>query len=363
MQRYTNRFNRPILPDWNSLAIFAHGSKALSTQASSEINMEILVSVIIPVYKAEKYLDRFLQSIRRQTMKGVEYIFVDDASPDRSAEFILNFFEANPIEGSECRLVTNPKNKGVGFSRQHGLDHARGKYVIHADPDDWLEPHYLEALYDKAVEENADITFCDIFIEYSDRQIVSAQCPKAENSDRLIAEICRGDILASCWNKLVKRQTIEQAGARFAEGVNVCEDLLFFLQLSRINLKIAKVHAPLYHYDRFTNSNSIQRSMLPDHLEQDNKLIEAVGHILADKKYEIPRGNFISSALFHIFEISPYSNGEFRRRYGEYWKYISANDSFSIAKKGILWFACHGCYRPAIRFYKTVKRIFPSQQT
>ena len=151
-------------------------------------------------------------------MKGVEYIFVDDASPDRSAELIFNFFEANPIEGSECRLVANPKNEGVGFSRQHGLDHARGKYVIHADPDDWLEPHYLEALYDKAVEENADITFCDIFIEYSDRQIVSAQCPKAENSDRLIAEICRGDILASCWNKLVKRQTIEQAGARFAEG-------------------------------------------------------------------------------------------------------------------------------------------------
>ena len=144
------------------------------------------------------------------------------------------------------------------------------------------------------------ITFCDIFIEYSDRQIVSAQCPKAENSDRLTAEICRGDILASCWNKLVKRQTIEQAGARFAEGVNVCEDLLFFLQVSRRSIRIAKVHAPLYHYDRFTNSNSIQRSMLPDHLEQDNKLIEAVGHILADKKYEIPRGNFISSALFHI---------------------------------------------------------------
>ncbi len=338
------------------MAIFARIGYA-QTSLISKTLMEILISVIIPVYKAEKYIDRFLQSVGRQTMKGVEYIFVDDSSPDRSAEIIHLFFENNPLAGSEYRIITNPRNSGVGFSRQAGLDNARGKYVIQADPDDWLEPQYLEALYNKAVEENADITLCNIFIEYSDRQIVSKQCPVADDSDSLIAGICRGDILASCWNKLVRRETIALSEAHFVEGVNVCEDLLFFLQLSRQNLKIAKVHKALYHYDRFTNSNSIQRHMLPDHLGQDNKLIESVSHILGDKKYEIPRGNFISSALFHIFEISPYSSREFRRRYGRYWSCIASNDSFSIAKKSILWLSCNGLYRPAIFVYKSIKRV------
>jgi len=319
--------------------------------------VEILVSVILPVYKADKYIERCLCSIGAQTMSGVEYIFVDDASPDRSSAIISDFFERNPLDGSEYRIITNKKNSGVGFSRQNGLDNARGKYVIHVDPDDWLEPDYLEKLYKTAEADNADITFCDIYIEYSDKQIRSGQCPETTDGNGLIAEICDGKIYASCWNKLVRRKTIENSGARFIPGVNVCEDVLFFLQLSREDIAITGIHEALYHYDRFTNSNSIQRHMLPDHLEQDNNLIEAVGNILSEKKYDNPRGNFISSVLFHIFEISNYSNSEFRQRYAAYRKCVVANESYSLAKKSILWLSCRGLYRQARFIYKLLKRI------
>lgn len=319
--------------------------------------MNIIVTVILPVYKAEKYIDRCLRSISNQTFKGAEYIFIDDASPDRSADIIRDFFEAHPLDGSEYRIISNPKNSGVGFSRQNGLDNARGKYVIHVDPDDWIEPDYLEKLHCTAEKENADITFCDIFIEYSDRQILSRQCPEAITGDGLIAEFCDSRIYASCWNKLVRRDAIKTSGAHFLPGINVCEDVLFFLQLARGDIRIANVHEALYHYDRFTNSNSIQRHMLPDHLEQDNNLIKAVSFILSDPRYDSPRGNFISSALFHIFEISSYSNSEFRQRYLSFWKYIAANESYSMAKKSILWLSCHGLYRPARLLYKVLKRI------
>ena len=316
-----------------------------------------VISVILPVYKAESYIRRCLRSISAQTMKGVEYIFVDDASPDASAAVIEEFFLEHPLEGSVFRIITNKVNSGVGFSRQNGLDHARGKYVIHADPDDWFEPDYLQKLYSAAEDANADITFCDIFIEYSDNCRLSKQCPESDNGYGLIAELCSGKIYASCWNKLVRRKTIEDCGAHFISGVNVCEDMLFFLQIGLGDISIANVHDPLYHYDRFTNTNSIQRHMLPDHLAQDNRLIEAVSDILGDDRYTIPRGDFISSAIFHIFEISGYSSAEFRRRYSFARPYISANASFSRPKKAILTLACSGLYRPARRLYAILKSI------
>lgn len=315
------------------------------------------VSVILPVYKAEPYLERCLRSLAAQTLTGVEYLFVDDASPDRSADIINDFFEKKPLDGSTWRIITNPRNSGVGFSRANGLANATGRYVIHVDPDDMIEPDYLQKLFDTAEAAGADITFCDIFIEYSDRTVISRQCPQSADSDGLVGEFCRGEIMSSCWNKLVRRSTIEKTGAAFVPGVNVCEDLLFFLQLCRTDLKIAGVSKALYHYDRFTNSHSIQRHLLPDHLAQDNKLIEAVGTILADDRYREARGNFISSALFHIFEISGYSNTEFRQRYSQYAHYVAANSTFSKAKKTILRLSCKGLYRPMRLLYSTLQRL------
>lgn len=316
-----------------------------------------LISVILPVYKAEKYIERCLDSIAAQDMEGVEYIFVDDASPDNSSVVIRDFFARNPLGGSSYRIIANPVNKGVGYSRQNGLDKARGKYVIHVDPDDWLEPDYLRLLYQQAEKDKADIAFCDIFIEYSDRQELSRQCPALPDADDVISRLCRSEILGSCWNKLVRRSAIESSGAHFLPEINVCEDIVFFLQLLLHRPRITSVHRPLYHYDRFTSTNSIQRHLLPDHLAQDNRLIEAVADILRDDRYTIPRGDFISSAIFHIFEISGYSGAEFRSRYLFAKPYISANESFSRAKKAILTMACSGLYRPARRLYTILKSI------
>ena len=314
------------------------------------------VSVVIPVYKAEKYIDRCLESLARQTLDGVEYIFVNDASPDNSIDKVHSFFKAAPLKNSTYRVVDNPGNRGVGFARQNGLDHAQGKYVIHVDPDDWTEPGYLKKMYEQAEAAHADIVFCDIFIEYSDRTVESTQCPGTTDAREIIDSLCHGRILGSCWNKLVRRDYIKDCNAVFIPGINVCEDVTFFLQLLRNNPRIAQVGQQLYHYDRFTNSNSIQRHLLPDHLDQDNRLIETVGAILSDSRFRSSADAFRSSALFHIFEISPYSGAEFRRRYRHLWPAVAGNTKFSLPKKAILWLACHGLYRPARAIYRTLKK-------
>ena len=105
------------------------------------------ISIIVPVYKAETYLSRCLDSIINQTFKNFEVLLIDDGSPDCSGEI------CDKYAAMDTRIrVLHKENGGVSSARQMGLDNAKGEYTIHADPDDWVEPNMLEELYKKAKE-------------------------------------------------------------------------------------------------------------------------------------------------------------------------------------------------------------------
>lgn len=112
----------------------------------------VRVSFILPVYNVEKYVRRAIDSLLAQTMPDFEAIFVDDGSPDRSADIIS---EA-AAHDSRLRLIRK-ENGGVASARNAGLDAARGKYIFFLDPDDWVEPDAAEQLADAADREDADI--------------------------------------------------------------------------------------------------------------------------------------------------------------------------------------------------------------
>ena len=112
----------------------------------------VRVSFILPVYNVEKYVRRAIDSLLAQTMPDFEAIFVDDGSPDRSADIIS---EA-AAHDSRLRLIRK-ENGGVASARNAGLDAARGKYIFFLDPDDWVEPDAAEQLADAADSEDADI--------------------------------------------------------------------------------------------------------------------------------------------------------------------------------------------------------------
>lgn len=116
------------------------------------------VSIIVPVYKAEKYINRCIDSILAQTYTDWELLLVDDGSPDRSGEICDEYAKKD----SRIR-VFHKENGGVSSARQMGQDKASGEYTIHADPDDWMEPTMLEELYAKAKEDDADMVLCDFY--------------------------------------------------------------------------------------------------------------------------------------------------------------------------------------------------------
>lgn len=118
-----------------------------------------LVSIIVPVYKAEKYIHQCIDSLLAQTYRNIEVILVDDGSPDHCGKICDEY----AAKDSRVKVI-HQQNGGVSVARQTGIDHATGEYSIHADPDDWVELNMIEELVAKAVSDNADMG--DSFINY-----------------------------------------------------------------------------------------------------------------------------------------------------------------------------------------------------
>ena len=119
-----------------------------------------LVSIIVPVYKAEKWLHRCVDSILAQTMEDFELLLIDDGSPDRSGE-ICDEYAAKDLRVR----VFHKENGGVSSARQKGLENAIGEYVIHCDPDDWVDTDMLMELTQYAKKTQADMVICDFYTE------------------------------------------------------------------------------------------------------------------------------------------------------------------------------------------------------
>ena len=124
--------------------------------------MEVSVSVIIPIFKAESYLCKCLDSFVNQDFTNFELILVDDGSPDSSGKICDGY----AIQDKRIKVI-HKTNEGVSVARQTGLDKAQGKYVIHADPDDWVEKDMLSTLFQVAESENADVVMCDMWVDYN----------------------------------------------------------------------------------------------------------------------------------------------------------------------------------------------------
>lgn len=211
------------------------------------------VSVIVPVYKAEKYLHRCVDSILAQTFTDFEVLLIDDGSPDRSGEICDEYAK------KESRVrVFHKVNGGVSSARQCGIDNAQGEYTIHVDPDDWVEPNMLQELYAKAKEDDADMVICDFWSEYEKRQIYNKQQPSKLDSKVVFRELLQ-QLHCSCWNKLIKLSCYNDFNIHFPMEMNLWEDRYVMLNITMHPIKISYLPKAFYHYDNFSNINSIVR--------------------------------------------------------------------------------------------------------
>lgn len=212
-----------------------------------------MISVIVAVYQAERYLCRCVDSVLAQTIPDWELLLVDDGSTDNSAAICDEYARKD----SRVRVFHEP-HRGVSETRQCGLDNAQGEYSIHCDPDDWIEPNMLEVMLNKAHESRADLVMCDMSWDYPDHSDISKQKPSALDCDTILSEMYF-HISSSVCNKLIRMECIRKFGIRYPKNINYVEDLFVLLQLFCNPLRVDYVALPLYHYDRYTNEGSLTR--------------------------------------------------------------------------------------------------------
>jgi len=209
------------------------------------------VSVIVPAYNAEKYLERCLNSIAAQTLKDVEVIVVDDGSLDETSRIA----DAFSIRDSRFKAI-HQDNKGVAVARQTGIDACTGEFTIHVDSDDWIDPEMLARLYSRAEEESADIVICDFTVHFADGNTeIWRQDPGRLDHWNVFGKTLH-DLYGSLCNKLIRKSCYATAGVRIDENMFACEDQLAVLSLLTRPLRISYLGEALYHYDRTQNDSS-----------------------------------------------------------------------------------------------------------
>ena len=208
----------------------------------------IKVSVIIPVYQVEEYLERAVDSVLAQTLEEKEIILVDDGSEDASAQICDRYAREYP----ELVHVIHKQNEGLGMARNTGLDAARGEYVAFLDSDDTVEPEMYAAMYEKAEEEDDDIVMCDVRILYVEEGKSSVVASYTEDVVDLSDYIANGNNITYSVNKLYRRSLWKET--RYEKML--FEDIALIPALVTRTPKIGYVREAFYNYYRRANTIS-----------------------------------------------------------------------------------------------------------
>lgn len=217
------------------------------------------ITVILTIYNCEKYIEACARSLFEQTLDRLEYIIVNDATPDNSFQILNDVIYDYPHRKSETKIINLEKNGGVSNARQIGIENATGEYVIHTDSDDWIDNNMYEQLYHKAKETNADIVGCNFRHEFSDIQYDFHQ-QYAATMEENIRRLINGKIFPSLCTSLVRRKLIVDNQLSFPIGLNMGEDLFFNLQLYLHAKKITSIDWAPYHYRHTEDSSCFQRT-------------------------------------------------------------------------------------------------------
>lgn len=211
------------------------------------------VSVIIPVYGVEKYIERCARSLFEQTLDDIEYLFIDDCTPDNSIGILTNVLEEYPNRKSQVIIHRMEKNSGQAAVREWGLRNATGEFIIHCDSDDWVDTDMYRKMYDKAIQDNADYVICDYAVSDGIKILNKVKGCHTTSKELLIQNfICLKDAVP-LWNKLIKRNIIEKEiiPTKYNVGEDYLQSINFLLNSSNIS------YVPQSFYNYFININSI----------------------------------------------------------------------------------------------------------
>ena len=318
--------------------------------------MEIAVSVIVPIYKVRDYIERCAQSLMRQTLPNVEFIFVNDATPDDSVDILRRVLQQYPDRLT--KIVEHNHNKGLPSARNTGLKEATGEYIYHCDSDDYVDSLMLEDMYSLAHQNDLDIVYCDYFLSFNKNEKLIHNMPFGDIECFVKDGLLGGKIKYNVWNKLIKRSIYVENGILFPEGHAMGEDMTI-IRLASKSHSVGFVPKAYYHYNK-TNDNaySIQEAdrFLPD-IKYNVTLTEQF-LAMQDGQYEIDLQYFkINTKLPFIISQDKTLYELWRGLWPETNRYIINNPNHSFRIKFLEMAARYKCDIVLQIYYRIVHRM------
>ncbi|KAB5599033.1 glycosyltransferase family 2 protein, partial [Vibrio parahaemolyticus] len=255
---------------------------------------EALVSVIIPMYNVEKYIESCVRSVLEQTYVNIELILIDDGSPDKSGEI------AECLALNDKRIqVIRKQNEGVSRARNIGIENSNGEYLVFVDSDDYLEPEYISYMMNLAKNSGAEFAMsknCRLFpvnevAEKEKNDFVEVWSPERATAELLYP----GKIEIGCWNKLFSKSFIVTNNIKFPENLYMGEGLNFIVNAAQKSNKICVGSRKVYNYRKDNQQSATTVVNIPKYI---NALL-ALDDI--DRNKTIQSSLINSSIMYHKY--------------------------------------------------------------
>ncbi len=220
----------------------------------------VKVSIVVPVYNVEKYVEKCLDTLVKQTLKDIEIIIVNDGAIDKSKEKIESFLDNEEIKKILVKnniniIYLEKENGGLSDARNFGMPYATGKYIAFIDSDDYIEYDMYEKMYELAEKENSDLVECDFYWEYINEKTGEVKTKEDKRTNYINKHEMLENIRVVAWNKLIRRDIVEKTKVIFPKGLRY-EDVEFTYKLLPSLNKISYLEKTCVHYIQRENSIS-----------------------------------------------------------------------------------------------------------
>lgn len=213
---------------------------------------QIKVSILMPIFKVEMYLEKALDSILTQSYSNIDYVFVNDCSPDDSLQVLKKTIEKHGIEESRYIIVDHPKNEGIAVSRIDCLANAKGDYVFFVDSDDWIEKDAVEQMVAATKEGTIDIVGCDFMKDYMSGKTTYHHENYAETCRENMYRCLNYDIGTVLWKLLIRRSLFNNL--QITPHVDIVEDYIMSVKLYYYAKSFVAIPHAFYHYVQYNRA-------------------------------------------------------------------------------------------------------------
>lgn len=270
------------------------------------------VSVAIPVFNAERYIERCARSLFEQTHGEMEYLFVDDCSPDKSVEVLKKVVDEYSMRKTQVKILRHQKNSGSAAARRTAINAATGEWVGFLDSDDWLDKDFFACLLDAAESAEAEVAFGNMVLnEQLPMRGVSGE-GFVGSGEEYLDQVGRFTAFHSTCNKLYRRELILAADPEAPEPIGIGEDTCFMAQVMARAQKVVGVGSVAYHY--FENPDSKTHAFRADkYLSDIARVYEVLKRRLPENSARRLLSQYARDIAFYGFKLGVHSRDDFRR--------------------------------------------------